>query len=78
MLLLLLLLLLVLLMAFQRDRAGRRRDGLCLLSCVQTEGIVLICATNLLGSLDSALLRPGRVDKTIFVPLPSLKERKEV
>ncbi|CAK51410.1 atp-dependent metalloprotease ftsh, putative, partial [Eimeria tenella] len=43
-----------------------------------TEGIVLICATNLLGSIDSALLRPGRVDKTIFVPLPSLKERLEM
>ena len=55
---------------------------LCLLHFLffnlKTEGIVLICATNLLGSIDSALLRPGRVDKTVYVPLPSLKERQEV
>ena len=42
------------------------------------EGIVVICATNLPDSLDRALTRPGRLDKTVVVPLPDLKGRREI
>jgi ATP-dependent metalloprotease len=42
------------------------------------EGIVVICATNLPESLDRALTRPGRLDKTVVVPLPDLKGRREI
>jgi ATP-dependent metalloprotease len=42
------------------------------------EGIVVICATNLPESLDKALTRPGRLDKTVVVPLPDLKGRREI
>lgn len=42
------------------------------------EGIVVICATNLPDSLDKALLRPGRLDKMVVVPLPDLKGRREI
>lgn len=44
----------------------------------QTEGIIVIGATNLPESLDSALVRPGRFDKQITIPVPDLKGRKEV
>ena len=44
----------------------------------QNEGIVVICATNLPESLDLALTRPGRLDKTVVVPLPDLKGRREI
>lgn len=44
----------------------------------QNEGIVVICATNFPQSLDKALIRAGRLDKTIVVPLPDIKGRFEI
>ena len=43
-----------------------------------TEGIVMIGATNRPDILDPALLRPGRFDRQVVVPLPELEERKEI
>jgi len=40
-----------------------------------TEGIVVLAATNRPDILDPALLRPGRFDRTIIVPLPEVDER---
>ena len=40
-----------------------------------TEGIVMMAATNRPDILDPALLRPGRFDRQIIVPLPDLDER---
>ena len=43
-----------------------------------TEGIVMMAATNRPDILDPALLRPGRFDRQIVVPLPTLDERVEI
>src|SRR5579871_3893570 len=43
-----------------------------------TEGIVMMAATNRPDILDPALLRPGRFDRQILVPLPTLEERIEI
>src|SRR3954449_12603148 len=43
-----------------------------------TEGIVMIAATNRPDILDPALLRPGRFDRQIMVPLPTLEERIDI
>lgn len=40
-----------------------------------TEGIVILAATNRPDILDPALLRPGRFDRQIVVPLPEFDER---
>jgi len=42
------------------------------------DSVVVLCATNLPKGLDKALLRPGRLDKTVVVPHPDLKGRKEI
>ncbi|MEO9224082.1 MAG: ATP-dependent zinc metalloprotease FtsH [Acidimicrobiales bacterium] len=43
-----------------------------------TEGIVMMAATNRPDILDSALLRPGRFDRQVVVPLPELSERRAI
>src|SRR5205809_765905 len=43
-----------------------------------TEGIVIMAATNRPDILDPALLRPGRFDRQITVPLPTQEERLEI
>ena len=43
-----------------------------------TEGIVMMAATNRPDILDPALLRPGRFDRQVVVPLPELEERKAI
>jgi cell division protease FtsH len=40
-----------------------------------SEGIVILAATNRPDILDPALLRPGRFDRQIVVPLPEFEER---
>jgi cell division protease FtsH len=42
------------------------------------EGIVIMAATNRPDILDPALLRPGRFDRSIVVPLPEYEERKAI
>ncbi|MEW5950775.1 MAG: ATP-dependent zinc metalloprotease FtsH [Elusimicrobiota bacterium] len=42
------------------------------------EGIILIAATNRPDVLDPALLRPGRFDRRINVPIPDIKGRQEI
>jgi cell division protease FtsH len=43
-----------------------------------TDGVVMIAATNRPDILDSALLRPGRFDRQVVVPLPELDDRRAI
>jgi cell division protease FtsH len=42
------------------------------------EGVILIAATNRPDVLDPALMRPGRFDRRVVVPLPDIKGRKGI
>jgi cell division protease FtsH len=42
------------------------------------EGVILISATNRPDVLDPALLRPGRFDRQVVVPLPDIKGREKI
>ncbi|HZV37274.1 MAG TPA: ATP-dependent zinc metalloprotease FtsH, partial [Pseudoxanthomonas sp.] len=42
------------------------------------EGVIVIAATNRPDVLDPALLRPGRFDRQVVVPLPDLKGREQI
>jgi cell division protease FtsH len=43
-----------------------------------TEGIVMLAATNRPDILDPALLRAGRFDRQVVIPLPTQAEREEI
>ncbi|MCP5027265.1 MAG: ATP-dependent zinc metalloprotease FtsH [Actinomycetia bacterium] len=43
-----------------------------------SEGVVVLAATNRPDVLDPALLRPGRFDRTIMIPLPNRDERQAI
>ncbi|MDO8786052.1 MAG: AAA family ATPase, partial [Syntrophales bacterium] len=42
------------------------------------EGVILVSATNRPDVLDPALLRPGRFDRMVIVPLPDVKGREKI
>jgi cell division protease FtsH len=43
-----------------------------------TESVIVLAATNRADVLDSALMRPGRFDRQINVPLPDVKGREQI
>ncbi|MBI1979140.1 MAG: ATP-dependent zinc metalloprotease FtsH [Elusimicrobia bacterium] len=42
------------------------------------EGVIMIAATNRPDVLDPALLRPGRFDRQVIIPMPDLKGREDI
>ncbi len=43
-----------------------------------SEGVIVIAATNRPDVLDPALLRPGRFDRQVHVPLPDIRGREQI
>ena len=43
-----------------------------------SEGVIVVAATNRVDVLDPALLRPGRFDRTVVVPLPDVRGREQI
>lgn len=44
----------------------------------KNEGVIILAATNRADVLDKALLRPGRFDRQISIPLPDIKGRQQI
>ena len=44
----------------------------------EDQGVIVIAATNLTDRLDPALVRPGRFDKHVNVPLPDIGGRRQI
>ena len=41
-------------------------------------GVIVLGATNRPGAIDSALIRPGRFDRIIYMPLPDAAGRAKI
>lgn len=50
----------------------------CLDGVDAREGVVVVGATNLPGKIDAAIVRPGRLDRRVEIPLPDLEGRKGI
>ena len=44
----------------------------------KSSGVIIVGSTNKPDMIDPALMRPGRLDKIIYVPPPDFEERKEI
>ena len=46
---------------------------------IQTlKGVIVMAATNRLDIVDPSIIRPGRIDKLLYIPLPDKKAREEI
>lgn len=66
-----------------RGHAGGYQDNevnefLVQLNNCAERGLLVVGATNRLDSIDTALSRPGRIDKKVFVGLPDVEARVEL
>ena len=69
-----------------RERGGERQVHAQTLNALlvemdgfaQNAGLVVLAATNQVGSLDAALRRPGRFDRIIHVPPPDIGGRRRL
>ncbi|MGI0139887.1 MAG: AAA family ATPase, partial [Thermoplasmata archaeon] len=44
----------------------------------KSEGVIVVGSTNKPDLIDQAMMRPGRLDKIIYVPPPDVQEREEI
>ena len=42
------------------------------------DGVIVIGATNRIDLIDDALLRPGRFDRVIEIPVPTVEDRRQI
>jgi cell division protease FtsH len=69
-----------------RDIVGSHEERIQSINALLTEmdgfqentGVVVIAATNRQEVLDAALLRPGRFDRKVYIPLPSKRDRRDI
>lgn len=44
----------------------------------ENNGVVVLGATNRPGAIDSALMKPGRFDRVVYMPLPDAMGRAKI
>lgn len=59
-------------------QSGEVNEFLAQMNNCAKKGIFIIATSNRPDKIDPAILRTGRIDKQVFVPLPDLEARKEM
>lgn len=74
----------VLMMLLSPYTTGNHVTCACVFDCLQMDGfednrgLVVLGATNRPGAIDAALIRPGRFDRIIYMPLPDAAGRAKI
>ena len=63
---------------FENEPISVKTQRLKLISSPAVKDIVIVAATNRPDAIDEALLRPGRIDRIIYVPPPDLEARLQI
>ena len=63
---------------FNSNQANEVNEMLTQLNNCASRGIYVLATTNRPGLIDAAIMRKGRVDRTIYVSLPDKEARKEL
>ena len=63
---------------FDAKQAGEVNEFLSQLNNCSKRGIFVIATSNRPDMIDPAVLRTGRIDKLVYVPLPDLEARREM
>lgn len=61
----------VLIYEFRKEKTGVDRLSL-------KQAVIFICATNRPDELDSEFVRPGRIDRRLYIGLPDAKQRVQI
>lgn len=62
----------------QKDQNSVKIQRLQIISSLTTKDVLVVAATNRPGAIDEALLRPGRIDRIIYVPPPDIEARLQI
>lgn len=58
--------------------SNKHNNNSNLLSSMANGGVIVVATCQSIHSLDRALIRPGRLEDHIYIPLPDYEERKEI
>ncbi|XP_078367762.1 ATPase family gene 2 protein homolog B-like [Oculina patagonica] len=63
---------------FENEQISLRKQRLKIISSSTVKDVLIVAATNRPDAIDEALLRPGRIDRIIYVPPPDVEARLQI
>lgn len=63
---------------FENEQISVNTQRLKVISSLTVKDVLIVAATNRPDAIDEALLRPGRIDRIIYVPPPDVEARLQI
>ena len=63
---------------FENEEISLKTQRLKIISSSTVKDVLIVAATNRPDAIDEALLRPGRIDRIIYVPPPDVEARLQI
>lgn len=63
---------------FENEQISVNTQRLKVISSLTVKDVLIVAATNRPDAIDEALLRPGRIDRIIYVPPPDMEARLQI